>query len=118
MKFLANENFPLTSVRRLREAGHTVISITEEMAGVKDSVVLSLAVRENLIVLTFDRDYGDLIYKLRLPVPAGIIYFRFDPSSPSEPCERLLELLKIEGLFLEGKFTVADRERIRQRPLP
>lgn len=118
MKFLANENFPLTSVRLLREAGYSVISITEEMAGVKDSVVLSRAVKEKAIVLTFDRDYGDLIYKLRLPVPAGVVYFRFDPSSPSEPCERLLVLLQIEGLSLEGKFTVADRERIRQRPLP
>jgi len=62
MKFLANENFPLTSIRLLREAGCTVVSVTEEMAGVKDSVVLSLAVREKLIVLTFDRGYGDLIY--------------------------------------------------------
>ena len=118
MRFLANENFPLVSVRLLREAGHTVVSITEEMAGVKDSVVLSRAVDEKLIVLTFDRDYGDLIYKLRLPVPAGVVYFRIDPASPSEPCERFLELLKIEGLSLEGKFTVTDRERIRQRPLP
>lgn len=118
MKFLANENFPLTSARLLRNAGHDVFSVSEDMAGVKDSVVLSRAANEKMIILTFDRDYGDLIYKLRLPVPLGVVYFRFDPVSPSEPTERLLDLLQIEGLSLEGKFTVVDRQRIRQRPLP
>ncbi|MBM3181925.1 MAG: hypothetical protein FJZ86_16475 [Chloroflexi bacterium] len=118
MKFLANENFPLTSVRLLREAGYAVVSISEDMAGVKDSVVLSHAVSEKMIVLTFDRDYGDLIYKLRLPVPLGVVYFRSDPVSPREPYERVLDLFQIEGLSLEGKFTVVDRQRVRQRPLP
>lgn len=118
MKFLANENFPLTSVRLLRESGLTIVAIAEEMAGAKDSAVLSRAVDEDLIVLTFDRDYGDLIFKLKMPVPLGVIYFRFDPDSPSEPSRRLIELLKIEGLKLEGKFTVVDRQRVRQRPLP
>lgn len=118
MRFLANENFPLSSVRLLREAGLNVFAIAEEMAGAKDSAVLSRAVSDGLIVLTFDRDYGDLIFKLKLPVPLGVVYFRFDPDSPGEPFERVMELLQIEGLTLEGKFTVVDRQRVRQRPLP
>ncbi|MCZ2128491.1 MAG: DUF5615 family PIN-like protein [Anaerolineales bacterium] len=118
MRFLANENFPLSSVRLLREAGIAVVAVAEEMAGAKDEAVLSRAVSDNLIVLTFDRDYGDLIFKLKLPVPLGVVYLRFDPNSPREPFERVVELLQIEGLILEGKFTVADRQRIRQRPLP
>jgi predicted nuclease of predicted toxin-antitoxin system len=118
MKFLANENFPLTSVRLLRETGRTVIAAAEEMAGAKDVAVLSRAASEDLIVLTFDRDYGDLVFKLKLPVPLGVIYFRFDPYSPSEPFERMMELFQIDGLSFEGKFTVADRQRVRQRPLP
>ncbi len=118
MKFLANENFPLTSVRLLRNAGQVVFSVSEDMAGVKDSIVLSRAANEKMIVLTFDRDYGDLIYKVRLPTPLGVVYFRFDPVSPSEPYERILDLFQIEGLALEEKFTVVDRQRVRQRPLP
>jgi predicted nuclease of predicted toxin-antitoxin system len=118
MKFLANENFPLTSIKLLRNAGYDVISASEEMAGEKDSVILSRAAKDNLIILTFDRDYGDLIYRLRLAVPFGVVYFRFDPNTPSEPYERMLALFKIEGLSFEGKFTVTDRQRIRQRPLP
>lgn len=118
MKYLANENFPLASVRLLRNAGYDVIAVAEEMAGEKDSVVLSRAAKEKLIILTFDRDYGDLIYKSRMPVPLGVVYFRFDPATPSEPYEHMLTLLKIEGLVLEGKFTVTNRQQTRQRPLP
>lgn len=62
MRFLANENFPLPSVRLLRSAGHDVLSITEESPGISDDRILTRAVAEERIILTFDRDYGELIY--------------------------------------------------------
>lgn len=62
MRFLANENFPLPSVRLLRSAGHDVLSITEESPGISDDRILARAVAEERIILTFDRDYGELIY--------------------------------------------------------
>jgi predicted nuclease of predicted toxin-antitoxin system len=58
MDFLANENFPLLSVRLLREAGHRVVSIIQEAPGSKDEDILKRAHTERLIILTFDRDYG------------------------------------------------------------
>ena len=80
--------------------------------------MLTLAVNEEGIILTFDRDYGELIYRLRMPSPKGVIYFRYTPLTPNEPAEDLLRILNLEGLFLEKKFTVVDRTQIRQRPLP
>lgn len=118
MRFLANENFPLVSVRRLRGVGHDVAAIVEDSPGARDRDVLRRAAEEHRIVLTFDRDYGDLIYRLRLPVPTGVVYFRFDPMTPEEPAEHLLKLLIMDGLSLEGKFTVVERGRVRQRLLP
>lgn len=118
MRFLANENFPLKSVESLRQAGHDVVAIIEESPGLRDPEVLERAVNEQRFVLTFDRDYGELIYRLKLPVPEGVIYFRFVPSSPEEPAQLLTALLAIGGLSLEGKFTVVERGKIRQRPLP
>ncbi|HEY9797596.1 MAG TPA: DUF5615 family PIN-like protein [Leptolyngbyaceae cyanobacterium] len=118
MRFLANENFPLRSVNRLREAGYDIASITEDSPGVTDSEVLARAADEERIILTFDRDYGELIYRLRMPSPIGVVYFRYQPLTPNEPAENLLRLLDIEGLFVEERFTVVERNQVRQRPLP
>ena len=117
MQFLANENFPLPSVSYLRQAGYDVAAVIEDSPGAKDREVLERAVREGRIVLTFDRDYGELIYRLRLPTPPGVIYFRFDPLTPQEPAERLLWLLNVSKLSVDGKFTVVQRRQIRQRQL-
>ena len=73
---------------------------------------------EQRVILTFDRDYGELIYRLKLPSPAGVIYLRFRPYTPEEPAVLLLKLLQIGGLRFERQFTVVEREQIRQRPLP
>ncbi|MBD2006691.1 MULTISPECIES: DUF5615 family PIN-like protein [Cyanophyceae] len=55
MRFLANENFPGNSIRRLREAGYDVASGSADSQGLEDAEVLNLAVSEERIVLTFDR---------------------------------------------------------------
>ena len=118
MLFLANENFPLPSIRLLRQAGYEVAAIMEDSPGASDEVVLARAAREQRIILTFDRDYGELIYRLRLPPPQGLAYFRLDPLSPIEPAQILLRLLSDSNVALEGKFTVIERPALRQRPLP
>jgi predicted nuclease of predicted toxin-antitoxin system len=117
MDFLANENFPLLSVRLLREAGHRVVSIIQEAPGSKDEDILKRAHRERLILLTFDRDYGELIYRHQDFPPAGVVYFRFAPATPSEPAEILNSIMASSDLSVIGKFTIVERGRIRQRSL-
>ncbi|MHC5674837.1 DUF5615 family PIN-like protein [Nostoc sp.] len=80
MRFLANENFPLPSVRLLRQAGYDVASVTEDSPGIEDTEVLTRAANDQWVILTFDRDYGELIYRLKLPSPMGVIYLRFPYS--------------------------------------
>ena len=117
MDFLANENFPLLSVRRLREAGHQVVSIIQESPGSKDEDILARANTESLIILTFDRDYGELIYRHQALPPAGVVYFRFAPATPSEPADILINIMKRGFLSLSGKFTIIEKGRVRQRSL-
>jgi len=117
MRFLANENFPLASVNLLRRAGYEIAAIIQDSPGVKDAEILTRAVNEQRIVLTFDRDYGELIYRVRMPAPVGVVYFRFDPLTPEEPAQQLLVLLEQKVISLEGKFTVLERGRVRQRPI-
>lgn len=116
MDFLANENFPMPSIRRLREAGHGVAAIASEEPGVSDEQVLSRAVGERLVILTFDRVYGRLIFELGLAPPPGVAYFRFVPAFLEEPAERLLDLLDETSLSIVGVFTVVVAKKAL-RPL-
>ncbi|MGH3504494.1 MAG: DUF5615 family PIN-like protein [Nocardioidaceae bacterium] len=119
MDFLADENIPIASVRRLREAGHDVVAVTQESPGIPDDEVLTRAVREERVLLTFDSDYGQLVYgpeNAHAP-RAGIVYFRFVPTHPDEPAEHLLGVVKEASLPLTEHLTVVERGRIRQRPL-
>ncbi len=116
--FLADENFPLESIQQLRDKGHDVASVLEQQPGATDRTVLQWARSEERIILTFDRDYGDLVYRLGLKAPMGLVFLRFDPLTPAEPSQRLIALMGTGNLTLEGKFTVLERARARQRPLP
>jgi predicted nuclease of predicted toxin-antitoxin system len=118
VRFLADENFPLPSIRMLSAAGHEVVAIALELPGVPDETVLERAFREERILLTFDRDYGGLLYLQGAQPPEGIVYFRFSPSSPEEPAEYLLGLIERFESSLSGTLTVAEYDRVRQRPLP
>lgn len=117
MNFLANENFPVVSIRLLRVAGHNVVSIIEDTPGVKDYTILKRAYEEKRLILTFDRDYGELIYKHRTITPIGVVYFRFSPSTPEEPAKILLDILEEGKIQLLRKFTVIERGRVRQKTL-
>lgn len=94
-----------------------MVAISEESPGIKDSAVLLRASVEQRVIITFDRDYGELLYRHRLSSPGGIVYLRFAPLTPEEPAHYILRLLQVENLDFTGKFTVADRQRVRQRPL-
>lgn len=118
MRFLANENFPLFSIKQLRSLGYDVAAVVEDMSGAKDAAVLTRAVVEQRVLLTFDRDYGELIYRYKMPSPVGVIYFRFDPLTPEEPAEHLLKLLALPHFTVENRFTVTDRKKVRQKRLP
>lgn len=117
MYFFANENFPMASIRMLRSNNYNVASIIEDSPGSKDYHVLRRAHEENRIILTFDRDYGELIYKHKLFTPAGVIYFRFDPATPEEPAKILLKILDNSKISIVGEFTVVEKGRIRQRAI-
>jgi predicted nuclease of predicted toxin-antitoxin system len=117
LRGLADENVPRASVLILREAGHDIVAVADTKPGASDREVLDMAVAEDRILLTFDRDFGVLVYRARVQAPSGIVLFRFVPTSPEEPSEVILGLLERPELELEGYFTVVDRERVRQRPI-
>ena len=117
MKFLANENFPYPSIRFLRDKGFDVVSICEKFGGISDETVMQMAVNERLTILTFDRDYGELIFKFQKDDPPDVIYFRVKGENPAFAGTKLWDLMQNENLIIEGYFTVIEKNGIRQRKL-
>jgi predicted nuclease of predicted toxin-antitoxin system len=76
MRFLANENFPGDAVAALRAAGHDVVWVRASAPGTKDQDVLAWTVREMRVLLTFDKDFGELAWSTGLPATSGIVLFR------------------------------------------
>jgi predicted nuclease of predicted toxin-antitoxin system len=118
VKLLANENFPLASIRQLRQAGYEVESVTETMLSAPDTQVLKHAAANKQIILTFDKDYGELIFHRKIAVPDGLIFLKFDPFTPLEPGEMLIEMIFKAGIEITGFFIVLERDAIRKRKLP
>jgi predicted nuclease of predicted toxin-antitoxin system len=112
---LFDQNAPLASVHRLRREGHDVAQVA---SGDPDSVVLETARSESRIVVTYDRDFGYLVFRTRAPIPPGVVYFRSQPSAPDATALDLLAILRTPGVVLEGRLTVVEPGRMRQRPLP
>ncbi len=117
MDFLANENLPLSSFRLIREAGHRVVSIAQEAPGSKDEIILNRAHAEGLIILTFDRYYGELICRHKALPPPGVVYLRYAPVSPSAQAEIILNIVNKNVLSFIGTFTIVERGRVHQRIL-
>ena len=117
MKLLANENFPLLAVAALRDAGHDVLWARADMSGAIDDVILQRAQDEERLVVTFDKDFGELAFRWGLPASCGVILFRLRTQSPEYVRERVVDTLA-ERADWTGHLFVVEEYRIRMRPLP
>lgn len=114
----ADENIPRVAIELLREAGMDIRSASEDMPGASDVAILEAARSEGALLLTFDRDFGELIYHDKHRPPRGVVYLRFVPRTPAEPASVFQNLLAHGEIELDGRFTVVTRDQVRQRPLP
>jgi predicted nuclease of predicted toxin-antitoxin system len=116
MRFLANENFPLDAVEALRQDGHDVTWIRTEFPGISDPEVLSLAQAEERILLTFDKDFGELAFRSKLPVTVGIILFRIKAPSGAVVAQKVARAIAMRDDWY-GHFSVVEDDKIRMRML-
>jgi predicted nuclease of predicted toxin-antitoxin system len=117
MRFLANENLPLDAVEAIRQLGHDVAWVRTDAPGSKDRDILDRAVTEQRVLLTFDKDFGDLAFQFRLPATCGIVLFRVEASSAAAMATLVLTALQSRTDWA-GQFSVVEAGRIRMRPLP
>ncbi len=117
MRILADENLSGDAVAELRRRGHDVLWVRTEMPGVPDSEVLRRAQAEQRIVVTLDKDFGDLAFHARLPATCGIVLLRISLPPTAETVNRIVSLLESRTDWT-GHFTTITDQRVRMRPLP
>ncbi|UFH54654.1 DUF5615 family PIN-like protein [Spirosoma sp. KNUC1025] len=112
MKILADEHvdFPIIYLRR--DNGFEVLSIAEDDFGIIDENILVKAVRINAILLTADKDFGELLYKFGLP-HRGVVFFRLEGLKPAEKAVLILDLFSEQGENLIAAFTVLTGHKTR-----
>lgn len=116
-RWLANENLPLPAVLKLRGAGWDVYAVAEGAASSADTDVMALAKQEGRWLATFDRDYGELVFRRRLAAPPLILLFRVTSYLPEQPAD-WIEALYGSGLLIPGHFHIYDGTTLRRRTLP
>src|ERR1039458_9195212 len=84
--------------------------------GVPDQDVAALCAAQERILLTFDKDFGELVFHRGLPAGSGVVLFRITPDSPEEAAEVAVALVQSQP-DLAGWLCVVTRDRIRMRPL-
>ena len=117
MRLLADENIPRFVVEFICSRGYDAIWIGNVAPGIKDREVISLATTQERTLITFDTDFGELIFRLGVGAPFGIILFRLPPDSPSGMAQSIVRALESQKDW-RNRFSVVDENRIRMRPLP
>ncbi len=120
MRILADENVDRYIVEQLRAEGFEVKYVLEISPGLKNGEVLEMAIKEEAILLTADKDFGELVYRSYLEKGLklkGIVLIRLSGFSLEKRAKMVSEYFKKMKNQLSGKFIVLSRKISRMRPL-
>ena len=116
MRFLADECCDAGLVEALRADDHDVLYAQELLRGGVDDDILAVAYSQDRILLTEDKDFGELVYRLGRPA-RGVILLRFDVAERHLKLPRLRVLITERSWQLTGAFVVVEPDKFRVRPL-
>lgn len=114
MKLLTDENIPLETVELLEGSDFDVLSLLRKFSGIADNDIIELANREDRLIITFDKDFGFLVFAKGFIPKKGIIFLRNAELVPEKTAHLLIKLLR-SGSTFEGHITVVTEHFIRQR---
>ena len=117
MRILIDENLSPVIAAALQAAGHDVLMVIAAMPAAPDDDVVKLAIADARVLVTEDKDFGELAFRdgHRLP---GVIRLVLPGCRPAEKAVRLCEVLASEGGSVLGHALVVETDRIRSRALP
>jgi predicted nuclease of predicted toxin-antitoxin system len=118
VRLLADENLPREAVEALRAAGHDVAWIAEDAPSITDLYVLARACAEQRVVVTSDKDFGELAFHTGMPALFGIVLLRVPPMLSDLVADLAVRTLA-SNPDLRGKFWVVDPAgAVRVRDIP
>jgi len=117
MRIMADENLAGILIGELRRRGNDVLAVKESMRSKPDEAVLVRARAEQRVVVTHDKDFGELAFRAGLPAECGVILLRLAGANPEEDCRRAIAVIESREDW-PGHFTVVTDDRVRMRPLP
>ena len=112
MRFLADESCDFAAVRALRNAGHDVVAVAEISPRAEDVHVLHLASQGERILLTEDKDFGQLVFAHGQPT-RGVIFLRYPSRARRNMAAEVVRLVKQRGEKLLGCFVVMQPGKVR-----
>ena len=116
MRGLADECVDAALLSRRRAAGHDVFYAADLASGSADTEVLQHAEAENRLLLTEDKDFGELVFRAGMPVP-GVVLLRLPPEQYGLKWTRLEAAMAHFGNGLFGRYVVVEENRFRSRRL-
>ena len=114
MKLIADESVDKPIVEQLRKDGLSVAYVAEDNAGASDDKVLELANSSNALLLTADKDFGELVYRLHR-ISHGVILIRLSGLTANLKSQIVSAAFKDHSAELLNAFTVISPESIRVR---
>ena len=114
LDLVADENVDAPIIAALRAAGHQIVYVQELDPGIDDARVLALANRCGALLLTSDKDFGELVFRQGL-VHAGVILYRLAGLTSERKAAAILEVLRTHGDALLGAFTLVSPAHVRIR---
>jgi len=112
---LADENIHGFIVRELKDAGFQVALVVEISSGIKDEQVIDLAVRNNYLLLTEDKDFGEWVFAHHVK-GLSVLFLRYHFSEYREIAHALVGLLRSYE-FQRPFFATITKDKIRVRNL-
>lgn len=112
MRFLVDECTGPAVARWLRGQRHDVSSVDEELRGESDERIISKAQAEERILITNDKDFGELIFRMKRP-HAGVILLRLGNEQPAAKIAALQRLLQWHSKQIVGKYVVVTETAVR-----
>lgn len=114
MKLVADESVEGPTISALRAAGHEILSIAESAPGIEDEAVLLIARREEALLLTSDKDFGELVFRNR-EKHSGLLLIRAVEKNLEENAANTLAAIERHGPELRNRFSVLTRRALRIR---